>query len=211
MKEKNSMGFMNFMVDQSDFSGPRIAGGYFPAELSRRVALGVLNNSHVMNASNPFQIPTCLQVNLQLRRRERFKKGVIGVVAGTTVLLAVLLILGCNNEHARAASAMTVASDVSTESSAVSAATSATESQLDSIPTSPAPGPIAALAAVPVVSKAGASVTANLPAAIYVVKPADTLSRIAKIHGTTVNALKAANGLDTDRIAIGIKLKLPEV
>ena len=164
-----------------------------------------------MNASNPFQIPTCLQANLQWRRRERFKKGVLVVVAGTTILLAVLLILGCNDEHARAASARTVASDVSTESSAVSAAASATESPLDSIPTSPAPSPIAALATVPVVSKEGATAQAGRPATIYVVKPADTLSRIAKAHGTTVKAVKVANGLESDRIGLGMKLKLPEV
>ena len=156
-----------------------------------------------MNASNPFQIPSCLQASLQQRRRERFKKGVITVVAGTTVLLAVLLILGCNSEHARAASAMTVASDVS-------AAASATELQMASTQTSSVPSPIVALAVGPVVSKEGATVTTSQPATVYVVKPADTLSRIAKIHGTTVKAVKAANGLDSDRIAIGMKLKLPE-
>lgn len=57
---------------------------------------------------------------------------------------------------------------------------------------------------MPIVSKEGATVT------IYVVKPADTLSRIAKAHGTTVKAVKMANGLDTDRIGIGMKLNLPE-
>jgi LysM repeat protein len=175
------------------------------------LALSVLNFSHVMNASNPFQIPSCLQTSFLQRRRERFKKGVIVFVAGTTVLLAVLLILGCNSEHARAASAMTVASAGSTGATAASTATEATETKIDSVPTPPAPSPIVALAAEPIVSKAGASTTASQPATVYVVKPADTLSRIAKLCRTTVSALKAANGLDTDRIAIGMKLKLPEV
>jgi LysM repeat protein len=62
----------------------------------------------------------------------------------------------------------------------------------------------------PIVSKVGETTPASQTAAIYVVKPADTLSRIAKTHGTTVNALKALNGLATDRIGIGMKLKLPE-
>jgi LysM repeat protein len=43
----------------------------------------------------------------------------------------------------------------------------------------------------------------------YTVKSGDTLGRIAKAHGTTVKALKAANGLTSDRIAVGAKLKLP--
>ena len=45
--------------------------------------------------------------------------------------------------------------------------------------------------------------------AIYVVKPGDTLSKVAKLHGTTVQAIKEANELTTDRIAIGAKLKMP--
>ena len=163
-----------------------------------------------MNASNPFQIPSCFQANLQLRRRERFKKSVLLIVAGTSVLLAVLLILGCNSEHAKAASVKSVATDDSTVAPISSVPTAATEPRPDSMQTSPAPSPIVALAATPVVSKEGATAPASRTATIYVVKPADTLSRIAKIHGTTVNALKVANGLDTDRIAIGLKLKLPE-
>ena len=43
---------------------------------------------------------------------------------------------------------------------------------------------------------------------IYVVKSGDTLSRIAKAHGTTVKALKTANHLSSDRIFVGEKLKL---
>ena len=44
----------------------------------------------------------------------------------------------------------------------------------------------------------------------YVVKRGDTLGRIAKIHGTTVKAIKAANGLTSDRLVVGKSLKLPE-
>ena len=163
-----------------------------------------------MNASNPFQIPSCLQTSFLQRRRERFKRGVIAAVAGTTVLLAVLLILGCNSEHARAASGLAVAGEVSTEVPAASVASTATGKKIDSVPTPPVPSPIVALAAEPIVSKAGATHPAGQPATVYIVKPTDTLSRIAKIFRTTVSALKMANGLDTDRIAIGMKLKLPE-
>ncbi len=44
----------------------------------------------------------------------------------------------------------------------------------------------------------------------YVVKPRDTLGRIARTHHTTVKALKAANGLTSDRIVVGRSLKLPQ-
>ena len=144
------------------------------------------------------------------RRRERFLKGVFVAVAGTTVLLAVLLILGCNSEHARAASAMAVAAAVSTAASDTSVTDFETGPRIASTQTSPPPTPFGAPPAVPVVSKAGETAPAGQPAIIYVVKPADTLSGIAKAHGTTVQAVKLANGLDTDRIGIGMKLKMPE-
>ena len=164
-----------------------------------------------MNTYNPFQIPACLQANLQQRRRERFKKGVLVAVAGTTVLLAVLLILGCNSEHARAASGVAVASDVSAEAALASAAPAVPETRIDAVPNSSGASLVVALAPAPVVSKAGALVPAGRAVTFYVVKPADTLSRIAKSHGTTVKAVKVANGLESDRIGIGMKLKLPEV
>jgi LysM repeat protein len=43
----------------------------------------------------------------------------------------------------------------------------------------------------------------------YVVKAGDNLVRIAKQHGTTVGAIKAANNLKTTQIKVGQKLKLP--
>jgi LysM repeat protein len=44
----------------------------------------------------------------------------------------------------------------------------------------------------------------------YVVKSGDSLGRIARTHGTTVQAIKAANGLTSDRVVAGQRLKLPE-
>ncbi|PYJ55385.1 MAG: hypothetical protein DME24_25045 [Verrucomicrobia bacterium] len=43
----------------------------------------------------------------------------------------------------------------------------------------------------------------------YVVKTGDTLHKIARANGTSVNEIKALNGLKTDRIKVGDKLKLP--
>lgn len=44
---------------------------------------------------------------------------------------------------------------------------------------------------------------------IYVVKSGDTLTKIARSHGTTVKALEAENNLSTTKIHVGQKLKIP--
>jgi LysM repeat protein len=54
-----------------------------------------------------------------------------------------------------------------------------------------------------------ASATTGPSAVSYVVKRGDTLDRIARAHGTTVRAIKAANGLTSDRIVVGRSLKMP--
>jgi len=43
----------------------------------------------------------------------------------------------------------------------------------------------------------------------YVVKSGDTLTKIVKAHGTTLKAVRSLNGLKTDQIKVGQKLKLP--
>lgn len=44
----------------------------------------------------------------------------------------------------------------------------------------------------------------------YVVKSGDTLTKIAKLHGTTVKALEAANpNVDPNHIKVGLKLNIP--
>ena len=43
----------------------------------------------------------------------------------------------------------------------------------------------------------------------YVVKTGDTLTKIAKAHGVTLKDLRALNGLKTDRINVGQKIKVP--
>jgi membrane-bound lytic murein transglycosylase D len=46
-------------------------------------------------------------------------------------------------------------------------------------------------------------------ARIYVVKSGDRLVKLAGQFGTTVNAIRRANGLKTCRIVAGQKLKIP--
>jgi LysM repeat protein len=41
------------------------------------------------------------------------------------------------------------------------------------------------------------------------VKSGDSLTKIAKAHGTTVKAIKAENNLNTDHLKVGQKLKIP--
>lgn len=56
---------------------------------------------------------------------------------------------------------------------------------------------------------AGGAMEAATGEVVYVVKSGDTLMKIAKQHGTTYKAIKAANGLATDKIKVGQKLKIP--
>jgi LysM repeat protein len=43
----------------------------------------------------------------------------------------------------------------------------------------------------------------------YTVKSGDSLTKIAKAHGTTIKAIRAENNLTTDHIKVGQKLKIP--
>ena len=161
---------------------------------------------NIVNPSSPFQIPACLQrADSQQRRRERFKKGFIAAVVAVVILLVGLLIEGCMSEQ----------TTTTTPAKKVTQATDLPASWTNpalTVEQKPKPGPQPNLNATsrtaPPVSK-GKAVTAIQPETLYVIKSGDTLIRIAKVHGTTVKALKAANGLESDRIVIGAKLKIP--
>ncbi|HUA68210.1 MAG TPA: LysM peptidoglycan-binding domain-containing protein [Candidatus Saccharimonadales bacterium] len=151
-----------------------------------------------MNATNPFQVPTWAQINSEQRRRERFKKTVIIILAAAVLLLIGLLIEGCKTERD------TMSTPKAFEATA-----------LDAVPSTPAiPQAQAAVAptvsqAHPVSQRSPVSDTAH-SMTVYVVKSGDTLSRIAKAHRTTIEAIQAANGLNGDQILVGAKLKVPE-
>ena len=87
-------------------------------------------------------------------------------------------------------------------------------------PTAPsAPSTVAASGAVPPDASAAPAhaTTSTKPSSSkatsggtkYVVKSGDTLGKIAKAHGTTVKAIKVANGMTSDRISVGKTIKLP--
>lgn len=64
--------------------------------------------------------------------------------------------------------------------------------------------------AIPASAPTHASAKASASPSRYVVKTGDTLGRIARAHRTTVQAIKAANGLTSDRIVVGKSLRMPE-
>ena len=155
-----------------------------------------------VNVSNPFQIPPCLQrADLQLRRQKRFQRIVVFSVAAVAAILVVMLIEGCMVEHSKASSDNSVST---TEKPPVKVASAETKPSV-TLPSRPIVPP----AMTPVSPKQSASPAVRTQESIYVVKPGDNLTRIAKLHRTTVSELKALNGLNRDTLAVGMKLKLP--
>lgn len=158
-----------------------------------------------MNTANPFQIPSCLQADLQRRRQARFKKIVVAsVIAGASGLVA-LLIAGCMSQQSQAsAPAAPVVAPVK-------------PAKMAAVSPQPAPAlaltPVVALTAQPGVSiapeQSEPQVAEALPT-VYVVRPGDTLTRIAHLYKTTIQELKQANGLQSDKIVAGATLKLPQ-
>jgi LysM repeat protein len=162
-----------------------------------------------MSSQNPFQIPTCFKLDIEQRRRERFKKTVVtSVIVGVAVVIG-LLIEGCVSEKSQAneQSQATAQNTIQTPAQSVPEASSQPPevpiSQI-SLPVQPCP-----VATVPKQTAAPAEPPHINGAAVYLVKSGDTLSRIAKSHHTTVKAIKEANKLDTDRISVGQKLDIP--
>jgi len=158
-----------------------------------------------MNATNPFQIPSCFQIDHERRRRERFKRTFIAVVTAGVLLLVGLLIEGCMSEHARAATPAGTVTDLQAPSL-----------NLPPVATPPNPISLPQPNPQPAVSQSAMAVSkANTPPAgrsetVYVIKAGDTLTRIARAHRTTVKAIEEANDLASDHISVGTKLKLPE-
>jgi LysM repeat protein len=70
--------------------------------------------------------------------------------------------------------------------------------------------PAATAAATPTAQPANPVASNTGSGDMYTVKSGDTLSTIARLHSTTVKAIRAANSLTTDRIKVGDKLKLPK-
>ena len=124
-------------------------------------------------------------------------------VAAVAALLVVLLIEGCMAEHSKASTDNTIST---TEKPPVKAAIAEVK-PASTLPPKPFTPPVV----TPVSLKQSASPAVSTQESIYVVKAGDNLTRIAKLHRTTVSELKALNGLNRDTLAVGMKLKVPIV
>lgn len=165
-----------------------------------------------MSAQNPFQIPSCFKLDIEQRRRERFKKTVVTAVIVSAAVVVGLLIEGCVSEKSQSnAAENSVTTPAETQAPAQTAqpqhgpATTQTISHLsENVPAQSCPvATVQKKTAAPVESSSATSAT------VYLVKSGDTLSHIAKTHGTSVKAIKSANSLTTDRIVVGEQLKIP--
>ena len=182
--------------------------------------------------ANPFGLPRVLLAEREQRRRQQFRAGVYTVLITATVLIMGMLIQGCRTQRPPAAGAAVpepeVRIDPRTPRQAINPlptpmaqSETATETnwitpQSASLPenvTLPAPTATSAPQTIapapePLPATELHKTSAHHAHGIYVAKSGDTLSRIAKAHGTTVKALKTANHLSSDRIFVGEKLKL---
>lgn len=183
--------------------------------------------------ANPFGLPKVVLAEREARRRKQFRAGIFAVLITATILTMGMLIQGCRTQQPTSAGAAiqpVVRPKLQTPRQATNplptpmaqAATAAETNwitpQSASLPenvTLPEPGPTRTPQAIapapeplPVTEVHKAS--AHHAPGIYLVKSGDTLSRIAKAHGTTVKALKTANHLSSDRIFVGEKLKLSQ-
>lgn len=145
-----------------------------------------------MKALNPFVPTVCLISVPSHSGRERFKKVFYGILAAHLVLLLGMLITDYHPEL-------------------VASAKEPPEGTAP--PDVPAVGALAAVSepgqtALPRPSTASTQ-TPTRPEKVYSVITSDTLNEIAKKHGTTVKAIKAANDLATERLRVGQRLKLP--
>jgi LysM repeat protein len=161
-----------------------------------------------MNAQNPFQIPTCFKLDIEQRRRERFKKTVVTAVIVSVAVVIGLLIEGCVSEKSQSSEQQTQAAET-IQTPAQIADPSPAQTAQQSISKSDLPVQPCPVVTVPKQTVAPVNPPHITGAAVYLVKSGDTLSRIAKAHRTSIKAIKEANNLTTDRLSVGQKLEIP--
>jgi LysM repeat protein len=146
----------------------------------------------LVKASNPFVPNVCL-ISMPARSGpERFKKVFFGILAANVVFLLGLLITEYRRELV--VSAEELPAGTAPPPVAVAGALAASSAPSTSEP------PVPTVSSIPVAAH---------PETVYSVISNDTLNTIAKRHATTVKAIKSANGLSTERLTVGQKLKIP--
>lgn len=158
-----------------------------------------------MSTPNPFVPAGSLIAERQQRNRTQFKVAVYAALAAHAMLILGLLIQGCKSDNLPGgASGSEPASPASSEAKPVPAIQAQPEAAQHASGAAPTISP--AVNRRPPANPVAATAHSDL---IYVVKSGDTVPRIAKAHGTTAQALRAANSLKSDRLVVGMKLKVP--
>jgi LysM repeat protein len=161
-----------------------------------------------VKTSNPF-VPTVSLITLPSRnQRERFKMWFFTVLSAHVALFVVLLLKDYREEFTvNARSLPEVAGSSAAQSTIIPVV--APKPDTASPPLSSTP---IETGSTPLVSRLNATATTEAaaahPDAFYVVKSGDTLSQIAVLYGTSVKAIKTANSLGSERLAVGQKLKV---
>jgi LysM repeat protein len=163
-----------------------------------------------MSAQNPFQVPDCFKLDIEQRRRERFKKTVVTAVIVSVAVVVGLLIEGCVSEKSQTSqpSPSVTENTVQTPSETLTPSP-ALQTQQAPRTISQATPPVPTRPVAPIKTATPVQSAEATGEAFYFVKSGDTLSHIAKTHNTTIKALKSVNELATDRIVVGEKLKIP--
>ncbi len=169
--------------------------------------------------ANPFSAQTAYQANQQKLRRERVKITFYAIVGTLVVFCLALLFQGCKHYEPSSENPITalppaqISSDLPPVASIPEPVIS---SNLEAVPSTapviiePADSVSTSAVSTAPEEKPVATVPEPAPAeTLYVIKRGDSLSAIAKANRTTVKALKAANGLTSDRILVGKTLKIP--
>jgi len=148
-----------------------------------------------MNNPNPF-VPQGSLLEQQSRRRSHLKLGVLCVLLVGSLGLVTMLIEGCKREQVSEENLNPPPADTN----AVAAMdTNPPPAVASNVPPVAPPPPV--VVAPPVVENPGAE---------YTVAHGDTLGKIAKKHGVSLSALKAANpGVDPAKLKVGQKITLP--
>jgi LysM repeat protein len=169
--------------------------------------------THMSNPFNPLPTRSLEPTGV---RRVKFKIGFYAALVTAGIFVTGMLLQGCYARRFGSAPPQHFGdAAISDTNSALDMAQElgTTPSPTNVVKTTPPPpGPASAVS-----NQAGVSTVSESPIAAppdsgvtYLVKPGDTLLRIAKARRTTVKSIQVANGLKTDRINAGQKLAMPQ-
>jgi len=151
-------------------------------------------------------MPSSPIAELERKRRRAIKAGVFTSLVVASAFLLGMLIQGCHSQ--RSTDTQPGLNSPAPETTAPTNPPAIVERSPD---TNPPPQFVQPTAAIPNEPPPQSEVfeKSKPDATLYTVKRGDTLTRIARAHGTTVRLLKAENNLKSDQISVGKQLKIP--